>query len=150
MIIPINQKSGTTSTTYLLPLATTFIVLFSLILCPFSYAGLKNGMDADVVVGQPDFASNSTTNPPRANTLGVPRGVYFDGKRLFIGDDDNNRVLIYNSIPSSNNASADVVIGQQNFSSNAINQGGGPRANTLYAAIGVYSDGYKLITSFTK
>jgi len=38
----------------------------------------------------------------------------FDGK-LYVADSGNNRVLIWNTFPSGNNVSADVVIGQPDF-----------------------------------
>ncbi len=88
---------------------------------------------ASVVIGQ----SLMTTGAPNqggaigANTLSDPFGVYFDGQRLFVADRVNNRVLIYNSLPTSNNASADEVIGQSNFTSGSPNQGGTVGANTL-------------------
>jgi hypothetical protein len=54
-------------------------------------------------------------------------GVYTDGNKLFVADILNQRVLIFNSIPTSNGASADVVVGQPNFTSNSS----GTTANTL-------------------
>ena len=35
-----------------------------------------------------------------------------DGTRLFIADGGNDRVLVYNSIPTQNAAKADVVLGE--------------------------------------
>jgi hypothetical protein len=107
----------------------------------------SNNAAADVVIGQPDFTSNLVNQGggPAANTLYLPyAGLFSDGKRLFINDADNSRVLIYNSIPTSNNAPADVVIGQANFTSNSTDQGGNVAANTLNIARGLYSDGKRL------
>lgn len=72
-----------------------------------------NGQQADVVVGQPDFATR-LPNTSRAGLRG-PQGVWLDGGRLFIADTQNSRVLIYNSIPPSNGANADIVLGQKDF-----------------------------------
>ncbi len=36
-----------------------------------------------------------------------------DGTRLFIADSGNDRVLVYNKIPTANGAPADVILGQQ-------------------------------------
>ncbi|MBI2103928.1 hypothetical protein HYT59_02895, partial [Candidatus Woesebacteria bacterium] len=96
----------------------------------------SNNTSADVVVGQADFTSNGQnqgqgTSSAAANTLRFPRGVYSDGTKLFISDGGNSRVLIYNSIPTSNNVSADIVVGQPDFTSRAANQGGTAAANTL-------------------
>ena len=57
----------------------------------------------------------------KVNTLSEPSDVFSDGKRLYICDTGNNRVLIYNKIPDRNNASADIVIGQPDFRSNSPN-----------------------------
>ena len=73
----------------------------------------SNGAAADVVVGQPDFTSNGAGNTQ--TSLNFPRYAYSDGTRLAIVDSGNNRILIYNQIPTSNGAAADVVIGQEDF-----------------------------------
>jgi hypothetical protein len=109
-----------------------------------------NNASADVVIGQQNMTSNSENQggaAAAANTLFIPYAVYSDGDKLFIADSNNNRVLIYNHIPTSNNASADVVVGQQNMTSSDANQGGSVAANTLSGPVGVYSDGIKLIVS---
>ena len=74
---------------------------------------MLNAAPPDVVVGQPD----PTTNAPGTSqeTMRGPQGVWIDGGRLFVADTANSRVLIYNSIPSSNGAGADVVVGQPDF-----------------------------------
>ncbi len=76
-----------------------------------------NNTAADVVVGQPDFASSSSG--ASATQLNNPPAVATDGTRLLIADSSNRRLLIYNSIPTSNGASADIVLGQPNFTSSA-------------------------------
>jgi hypothetical protein len=76
-----------------------------------------NNAPANVVIGQPDFISNST--PATAAGLSIPLSAFSNGERLFIADNNNNRVLIFNSIPTTNGASADMVLGQTNFTSNA-------------------------------
>jgi uncharacterized protein (TIGR03437 family) len=74
-----------------------------------------NGQPADVVVGQVDFTHNATAVPPTAKSLRGPTGVWLSGGKLYIADTQDNRILIYNKVPTSNNAAADVVIGQPNF-----------------------------------
>ncbi|MDP2741204.1 MAG: hypothetical protein Q8O66_00755 [bacterium] len=103
-----------------------------------------NGASADVVIGQPNMTSSTANNGGiGANTLNNPNGVYSDGSKLFIADRANSRVLIYNTIPTTNGASADVVIGQPDMTSSTANNGG-IGANTLSVALGVYYDGQKL------
>jgi sugar lactone lactonase YvrE len=108
---------------------------------------VSNNASADVVIGQADFTSRSANQgnaSPGANTLSGPYSVSSDGTRLFVADAMNNRVLIYNTIPTSNNASADVVIGQADFTGNNENQGGSIAANTLYTPSGVFTYGGKM------
>jgi uncharacterized protein (TIGR03437 family) len=76
-----------------------------------------NGQPADVVVGQTNFTAGLGASPPTASTLSGPEGVWIQNHMLFIADTFNNRVLIYNSIPTANGAAADVVLGQANFTS---------------------------------
>ncbi len=95
-----------------------------------------DGASADVVIGQADMAGNSANQAttPAANTLNGPQGGSYDSStgKLIISDTGNQRVFIYNSIPSSDNASADVVVGQADMAGNLADQGGGtPAANTL-------------------
>ena len=103
---------------------------------------------ADVVLGQPDFTSNQVNQGgllPGANTLAVPVGVSVAGERLIVSEQFNNRVLIWNTIPTNNNAPADVVLGQADFTGNEPNRGRlTAGANTLSGPQGVWSDGQRL------
>jgi hypothetical protein len=74
-----------------------------------------NGAPADVVVGQPDFTSSSAATTDTG--LHEPEGIWSDGTLLVVADEANSRVLIWNNIPTSNGAPADVVIGQADFTS---------------------------------
>jgi uncharacterized protein (TIGR03437 family) len=72
-----------------------------------------NNQPADVVLGQADFSKNV----PATSRTGLrgPQGVWIDNGRLFVADTANGRVLIWNSIPASNGAQADIVLGQPDF-----------------------------------
>ncbi len=99
----------------------------------------RNHQPADVVIGQKNFTTHISNNvvtlckpvdrdkdgaedkdadgnliyPFRcANTLNFPRYALSDGKRLFVADGGNDRVLIYKTIPTQNGAPADIVLGQ--------------------------------------
>lgn len=78
-----------------------------------------NGAPASVVIGQTDFTSTTPGCSP--TKLYNPTNVAFspDGTKLIVCDGGNNRVLIWNSIPTTNGAPADVVIGQEDFYSNS-------------------------------
>ncbi len=97
---------------------------------------------ADVVVGQPDFTSQGFGASP--TSLRSPNGVATDGTRLFIADTLNNRVLIYNQIPTKNGAAASVVLGQPDFASSRRLPAA---ANTLYDPMSVTTDGQRLIVT---
>lgn len=85
-------------------------------------AFISNNMPPDVVIGQPNFTTKDAPNfnSSTAATLYHPTGVDVtkDGK-LVISSTGENRVLVYNTIPTSNGASADLVLGQTNFTDNA-------------------------------
>ncbi len=74
-----------------------------------------NGAPADVVVGQPDFTSDAAGIGP--SSLSSPRGVWSDGTRLAVADGNNFRVLVWNRMPTTNGAPADVVLGAPDFTS---------------------------------
>lgn len=95
-----------------------------------------------VVLGQPSAispaASNAGLPAPTASTLYYPRAVASDGTKLIVSDGSNNRVLIWNSIPTADFAPADVVLGQANFVSNSANQSlAGATAATLSGPTGL-------------
>ncbi|MBI4358100.1 MAG: hypothetical protein HY584_02260, partial [Candidatus Omnitrophica bacterium] len=106
-----------------------------------------NFQPADIVLGQPDFTSNTANNGGlSAKTLNGPRGVYSDEKRVFIADLNNNRILIWSSIPTTNFAAADIVLGQPDFVSATANNGG-RSAKTLSGPGYALSTGKRLFVS---
>ena len=89
---------------------------------------------ADVVLGQPDF---DTFAPGIMTGLQNPTGVATDGVRIAVADTNNNRVLLWNSIPTQNGALPDVVLGQDGLDSNMA----GTSNNTMRGPQGVWFDG---------
>ncbi|HLY16861.1 MAG TPA: hypothetical protein VKR61_06530, partial [Bryobacteraceae bacterium] len=67
------------------------------------------------------------------------------GTRLFVADGGNDRVLIYNTIPTSNAAAADEVLGQTDFVSDAPTDG----ADTMDAPLSLAWDGTNLYVADT-
>jgi len=87
---------------------------------------------ADVVLGQSDF---TTTNIAITQAgMRAPTGVASDGRVIAVADTDNNRVLIWSKIPTSNGVPADVVVGQADFTHNSIPSGNVPNANAVRSA----------------
>jgi uncharacterized protein (TIGR03437 family) len=107
-----------------------------------------NGQAADVVLGQADFTSVSTNTAVTASSLRGPQGVWIQNGKLFVADTQNNRVLIWNSIPNRNNQPADVVLGQPDFTTappiNQVNLSLTAAANIMLSPASVTSDGTRL------
>jgi uncharacterized protein (TIGR03437 family) len=106
----------------------------------------------DVVVGQSNFTSAAFPgDTPNAASLRGPQGVWFQNGKLYIADTQNNRVLIFNSIPTSNGASADIVLGQPNMTTwvqvNIADQTTNAAANNMLTPVAVTSDGTHLIVT---
>lgn len=70
----------------------------------------------DTVLGQPDFDTTASSDLPETRGLNNPSAVHSDGIRLAVADTNNNRVLLWNSIPIVNGTEPDVVLGQADFS----------------------------------
>ncbi len=114
-----------------------------------------NDAAADVVVGQSDFKSvlvnGGRSGTPSASTLRGPQGVWLQNGKLFVADTGNNRVLIWNSIPSSNGASANVVLGAPNFETavqtDLTKVDFTPKRNEFRTPVSVTSDGARLVVT---
>jgi len=100
----------------------------------------KTGQNADILLGLNDFGMAKPTLFQR------PMKVASDGQRLIVADTGNNRVLIWNSIPTQINQAPDIVIGQRDFFSS--NPGIG--ADKLNWPVGVATDGHHLLVADTK
>ena len=76
---------------------------------------ISNGANADIVLGQPDFTTNSTA--ATADKMAGPVAVYLDGGgRLWVALFNQHRVLRFdNAASKANGASADGVLGQPDF-----------------------------------
>src|SRR6266849_4243870 len=111
-----------------------------------------NGQPADFVLGQLNFTTVAR-NTVTASSLRGPQGVWVQGGRLFVADTQNNRVLIWNSIPTQNNQPADLVLGQPNFTSappvNQIDLALPATADTMLSpvSVSVSSDGSRLLVT---
>ena len=82
-------------------------------------ASKANGANADGVLGQPDFTSQ--TRSTTQNGMWESTGVFLDSEeRLWVADVDNHRILRFdNAASKTNGANADGVLGQANFTSRA-------------------------------
>ncbi len=101
----------------------------------------SNFAPADIVLGQPDFTTSSSGTT--SNQLNVPNDICYDGKQLFLSEWNNNRVLVWNSLPQNNNAPADIVVGQPDFTTKSSAVGPAKTGSVS----DVYSDGKLLFVA---
>ena len=122
----VSSSSGTTATSFTSPESMTIaggrlIVADSGNSRVLIWNEIPTAVDtpADVVLGQSDFVSGSSNagGVVAANTMSYPTDVWSDGTRLVVADASNNRVLIWNTFPTTNFAAADIVLGQTDFTS---------------------------------
>jgi len=92
----------------------------------------KSGQAADFVIGQDDFTSVAAGTS--ATRLKEPYAAYCMQGKLLIVDRGNNRILVYDHLPTKNGAAADYVIGQDDLSSGASGCGEA-RLNKPYEAV---------------
>lgn len=93
----------------------------------------------DVVVGQADFTSNISGTS--ASTLSYPTSAIIANGRLVVADQNNNRVLVWNTVPSTNGAAASIVLGQTTFLTNASDD----EADEMNRPSALWSDGFRLL-----
>jgi sugar lactone lactonase YvrE len=107
------------------------------------YSGIPTtpGTAPALVVGQPDIDTISSETSSSLFGHAGCTAVWSDGTRLVVVN--QNRVLVWNTIPTAPLTPADLVLGQSDFSSNGFNVGG-VGATTLNNAQSVDSDGTRL------
>ena len=94
-----------------------------------------NGAPADYVIGQPNLTScGVNTGGVGAGTLKYPGDVWTDGTKLMVADSGNNRLLIWNSFPTTSGAPADLVLGQTTMTGTAPDLGGAVSAAGVSSA----------------
>ncbi|MDG6908198.1 MAG: hypothetical protein JRN20_20710 [Nitrososphaerota archaeon] len=94
---------------------------------------LQSGQNADILLSGIGF--NNTGGSLLFNHLG---GMASDGKHLVVVDRNNNRILVWNSLPSGN-VLPDLVLGQKTFQTN--NPGTGLNQLDWPTAVAMTQDG---------
>jgi hypothetical protein len=110
---------------------SVFLLAFLLAACcPAALQAYNTFQSADVVVGQPymNWYYANANGSVDAQGLNHPTSVCSDGTHMFVVDTGNNRVLVYNTIPGSDFASANVVVGQPYMNWNYANVNGSVEA----------------------
>lgn len=114
-----------------------------------------NGQPADIVLGQASFTEQArNSGGPSARSMNYPYRVASNGRQLAIADNANNRVLIWNAFPTENFQPADMVLGQDIFTTIAANDsdhdgtsGPGLSGEVLYSPSGIAFHGDRLLVS---
>lgn len=111
----------------------------------------QNGQPANIVIGQSRPDQLKTPLVTDAKSVRAPQGVWLQNGRLFVADAQNHRVLIWNSIPTTNDQPADIVLGQANFTDavelDPIKANITIGANSLLTPTSVTSDGIRLFVT---
>ena len=99
----------------------------------------SDGPTVSFVLGQSSAITNAAGTA--MNQMNAPQAVYVRGEKVFVADQGNSRVLIWNStpLPGENGAAAAVMVGDAN----------GCGATKLNAPAAVTSDGHNLIVTDT-
>jgi hypothetical protein len=101
----------------------------------------------DLVLGQTDLLGNSAnTGGTSASNFSSPSCLASDGTKLIVCDTNNNRVLIWNTIPTGFAQPASLALGQPDLVSGTVNNGG-LSSSSLRNPGGIFSNGTKLIVS---
>ena len=96
---------------------------------------------ADLVLGQSDITSRSpNVTGVNAHGLNSPSGVWFNGTQLFVSDQGNHRILVWQSLPEQNGQNADLVLGQPNMTSNSANHADAISETSLWGPKGISGD----------
>ncbi|AKG23771.1 NHL repeat containing protein [Calothrix sp. 336/3] len=102
----------------------------------------ENGQPADLVLGQSDMISRDENggNSPNSRSMRWCHDITFWGENLVVTDAGNNRVMIWQGMPTENNQPCTVVLGQRDFHAVEMNQNNYfPNSSSLSMPYGVES-----------
>jgi len=92
----------------------------------------------DIVLGQPDMIQSLAGSKPEQ--MNFPGQLVFGGGKLVVADSGNDRVLVWNSLPTRNGQTPDLVL--------TLGSRNGSQARIEWPW-GVWTDGQRLIVSST-
>ncbi|HEY4392663.1 MAG TPA: hypothetical protein VGP64_01310 [Polyangia bacterium] len=115
----------------------------------FPLGALASGAATSVVVGWPGVGA--AAKGCAADRLRAPAAAFIVGGKLLVADRRNNRVLIWNKVPTDTGVAADSVLGQSTMTSCVSNDSAQngvsapPSAQTLSGPADVWSDGTRVL-----
>ncbi|MEC9358237.1 MAG: NHL repeat-containing protein [Pseudomonadota bacterium] len=95
----------------------------------------------DVVIGQSDFTTKTSGTSETA--LAYPTSAIVAGNSLIVVDQNNNRVLVWDQVPSSSGEPANLVLGQSDFTTKTADD----EADEMNRPASAWSDGVRLLVS---
>ncbi|MBF0488468.1 MAG: hypothetical protein HQK98_09930 [Nitrospirae bacterium] len=108
-------------------------------------AWLSTYQNADIILNAPGFNNAGYLNSTNDGLLfNHPMNISTDGTHLLLADTMNNRVLIWNTLPSGN-VSPDIVLGQTDFTGNDS----GSSLSQLNWPVGVTATNGKVVVADT-
>lgn len=98
----------------------------------------RDGADADVVLGQPDFTSEGPAAGGTDHVRGMylPTGVGVIDGRLVVADAWHHRLLVWDDLPTENFATPTMVLGQDSPGEVEANRGTEPTLSSFYWPFG--------------
>lgn len=99
-------------------------------------------IELEKIVTKTQIFSGAEDNP-----LLAPRGVFLVDNKLFVADTAQNRLFIWNELPTTEFQQPDVVLGQLTKAETGRNSSGKVSASSLFYPSGVWSDGEKLMVA---
>jgi NHL repeat len=113
---------------------------------------MTNECPADLVLGQRDFGLRDENGGgvPTLSSMRWPHGVTLWGGRLCITDAGNNRIMVWDALPSRNNQACDWLLGQNDPAQVDHNQSlYWPSEATLHMPYGIAAAGNWLFAADT-
>jgi hypothetical protein len=112
----------------------------------------RNGARADLVLGQPGFASRDENAGcgPDAASMRWPHAISFPSRGVCVADAGNNRLMLWRSTPAANNSPCDRILGQADVRSTGHNRGRfDPDARSLNMPYGAVVAAHRLVVADT-
>lgn len=106
----------------------------------YPFADLETFQSGSLVIGQPDLESGDSGLGP-GSLFGAEGATSIHQGRLYVPDFHNNRVLVFEGLPSANGAEAIFAMGQPDLYSDSR----GTSATTLARPSGMASHGERLL-----
>ncbi|BDA40000.1 NHL repeat containing protein [Candidatus Atelocyanobacterium thalassae] len=100
----------------------------------------ENGQPADYVLGQlsMNLRDENGGEDPNSSSLRWPHALTIWNNNLVVTDAGNNRIMIWDGIPTTSNIPCNLVLGQKNFRDTELNQSNYfPSSSTLSMPYGV-------------